>query len=224
MRRALQTAIITTAATMFPATTQLVEFPIVFTTPFSTEGMVQATDRAQLKRPDLVMHTMGKAEQQQLQYVQQMDELIEDLTKDPDDLAWNITQILDHRIWKQNGKRRVLVKIEWPNDSNTWECLEAVRLQQPETLVVYALSHNLGNHVDWTWTQQYAKHSEHKAKLTMALKVAVERGKKYKFGIEVPRSVTHALFLDRVNGNWLWQDAIENELCQIDDYKTFRKL
>jgi len=49
MRRALQTAIITTAATMFPATTQFVEFPVVFTTPFSTEGMVQATNRAQPK-------------------------------------------------------------------------------------------------------------------------------------------------------------------------------
>jgi len=132
------------------------------------------------------MHTMGKAGQQQLRYVQQMDELIEDLTKDPNNLKWNITWILDHRIWKRNGNTRVLVKIEWPNDGITWERLEAVRLQQPETLVAYALSHNLSNHNDWTWTQQYAKHSEHKAKLTMALKVAVEQGKKYKFGIEVP--------------------------------------
>jgi len=97
-------------------------------------------------------------------------------------------------------------------------------LQQPKILITYALQHNLGNHKDWVWTQEYAKHSEHKAKLTMALKVMVEWGGKYKFGIEVPRSITHALYLDCVNGNHLWQEAIERELWQINDYKTFRKL
>jgi len=98
-------------------------------------------------------------------------------------------------------------------------------LQQPKILVTYALHHSLGNHKDWEWTQEYAKHSEHKAKLTMALKVTVEHGQKYKFGIKVPQLVTHALYLDHVNdGNHLWQEAIESELWQINDYKTFWKL
>jgi len=58
----------------------------------------------------------------------------------------------------------------------------------------------------------------------MALKVVVEWGQKYKFGIEVPWSVTHALYLDHVNGNHLWQEAIKSKLWQINDYKTFWKL
>ena len=34
-------------------------------------------------------------------------------------------------------------------------------------------------------------------------------GPKYKFGVEVPRSVKHALLLDKMNGNHLWE-----EVCQ----------
>jgi len=154
-----------------------------------------------------------------------MDELVEGLIADPDDTAWNITQILGHRIYKQHGKRQLFVKIQWINDGHTWECSKAIWLQQPKILIAYALHHSLGNHKDWEWTQEYAKHSEHKAKLTpMALKVTVECGRKYKFGIKVPRSVTHTLYLDCVNGNHLWQEAIKSKLWQINDYKTFQIL
>jgi hypothetical protein len=47
---------------------------------------------------------------------------------------------------------------------------------------------------------------------------------KYKFGVQVPRSVTHAYYLDKINGNSEWRDAIATELKQISDYKTFRML
>jgi len=224
IRTALQTAIIATAATLFPPTTQFVNFPVVFETPLSCEGLVQSSLRAQINRPNLSIDAMNKGERQQLRYVQQMDELIEGLVADPDDAAWDITKVISHCVYKRHGKRQLLVKIQWTNDGHTWERNEAIRLQQPEVLVAYALHHSLGHHKDWQWTKEYAKQSEHKAKLVMALRVAVERGKKYKFGIEVPRSVAHALYLDRVNGNHLWQEAIENELRQINEYKTFRKL
>jgi len=44
----------------------------------------------------------------------------------------------------------------------------------------------------------------------------------YKFGIEVPHSLRHALFLDRKNRNHLWREAIKIELRQINHYKTFQ--
>jgi len=105
-----------------------------------------------------------------------------------------------------------------------WECSKAIHLQQPEILIAYTLRYNLANHKDWEWTQEYAKQSEHKAKLTMALKVVVEQGRKYKLGIKVPQSITHALYIDCLNGNHLWQEAIKSKLKQINDYKTFQKL
>jgi len=126
IQAALQTAIIATATTMFLATTQLINFPIVFETPLSCKGLVQLSFQMKLNRPDLCINAMDKGEWQQLRYVQQMDELIEGLMADPNNTAWNITQILSHRIYKQHGKRQLLVKIQWINDSNTWECSEAI--------------------------------------------------------------------------------------------------
>jgi hypothetical protein len=45
---------------------------------------------------------------------------------------------------------------------------------------------------------------------------------KYKFGVEVPRSIPHAFQLDQLNGDHLWKEAMGKELQQIGDYKTFR--
>ncbi len=59
--------------------------------------------------------------------------------------------------------------------------------------------------------------------MVCALAVA-SQGPKYKFGVEVPRSVPHAMYLDKVNGNTLWYDAIQKELNQLNEYKTFRTL
>jgi hypothetical protein len=47
---------------------------------------------------------------------------------------------------------------------------------------------------------------------------------KYKFGVEVPHSVKHAIQLDKENGDSMWQQAMETELRQINTYETFRDL
>ena len=49
-------------------------------------------------------------------------------------------------------------------------------------------------------------------------------GPKYKFGVEVPRSVKHALQLDRKNGNNLCKEASLKELAQLDEFQVFRAL
>jgi hypothetical protein len=46
-------------------------------------------------------------------------------------------------------------------------------------------------------------------------------GIKYKFGIQVPKGIKHAIDLDKKNGNQLWQEAIKTELKQLTDYQTF---
>ena len=49
-------------------------------------------------------------------------------------------------------------------------------------------------------------------------------GPKYKFGVEIPRLVKHALQLDRKNGNNLWKEALLKELAQLDEFQVFRAL
>jgi preprotein translocase subunit SecA len=49
-----------------------------------------------------------------------------------------------------------------------------------------------------------------------------ENTPKYKFGVQIPTSFAHALRLDKLNGNNLWQEAIHNEMDQLREYNTFR--
>ena len=46
----------------------------------------------------------------------------------------------------------------------------------------------------------------------------------YKFGVQVPMNVSHALYLDKLNNNNLWQEAMDKEIMSINDFKTFRVL
>ena len=55
-----------------------------------------------------------------------------------------------------------------------------------------------------------------------AFKTARAFGPKYMFGVEIPRSPSHALSLDKKNGNTLWQDAMDKELKAIMSFGTFR--
>jgi hypothetical protein len=45
---------------------------------------------------------------------------------------------------------------------------------------------------------------------------------KYKFGVQIPASISHALRLDKLNGNKLWEEAIQKEMDQLKEYETFR--
>ena len=44
------------------------------------------------------------------------------------------------------------------------------------------------------------------------VKSRIKKGRKTKFGIEVPDTVEDALRLDRENGNNFWREAIEKEM------------
>jgi hypothetical protein len=58
--------------------------------------------------------------------------------------------------------------------------------------------------------------------LRKAFAATVGDGPKYKFRELVPRSVAHALAIDKANGNTEWQDSMSTELRQIKEYRTFR--
>ena len=45
-----------------------------------------------------------------------------------------------------------------------------------------------------------------------------------KFGVEVPRSTTHALKRDERDGTNLWKEAMNTENKQLHQYETFKVL
>ena len=158
---------------------------------------------------------------EQLKYVQALDLAMDDEDDDPDTALWKGVKVSRHWIIKTGPKRKVLVKVHWRNDGPTWQSADAVCMQQPELLVNYAFIRGIAGHPDWKWTSQYLELSKKQVHIVRAFKAVTENSPKFKFGVEVPQSIQHALYLDKKNGNHLWQEAIETELQQINQYQTF---
>ena len=95
----------------------------------------------------------------------------------------------------------------------------------PVTCAQYAIDNKLLNVPGWKRFRKYAKNKKVFQRLvTKAKKHSARTAPVYQFGVEVPRSIKHAYELDEKSGTTFWQDAINKELQQLMDYKTFRDM
>jgi hypothetical protein len=61
--------------------------------------------------------------------------------------------------------------------------------------------------------------------MTHTYRTSVLGGKKYEFGVEIPKTPPAAKLLDETNGDTLWKESIENELYQvIHEFSSFKVL
>jgi hypothetical protein len=101
--------------------------------------------------------------------------------------------------------------------------MQALRTQEPFLILDYVVRHPiLLQSNDFQWAKDYATEHPKFAAMAQAFQARVDRTPKFKFGVEVPYSIAHALQLDKRAGNNLWQTAIDTETKQLNDYKTFR--
>jgi len=178
---------------------------------------------------------LSTEESLKLQELQTLDHLNGDI-----DSNWTIRRILKAetsttpRRIKTNGDnsgskmkwtkgKHVRVKAQFTDGDIKWVSMEAVRLQDPTALAIYALEHNLIQSPGWKWCKDYICHGVERNDRRRAMATKTVGSPKYKFGIEIPTSPTHAYKLDRVNGDTLWRDATDTEIKQINDYTTFRE-
>jgi hypothetical protein len=113
---------------------------------------------------------------------------------------------------------RLLVKLF--DGTRAWIPMEAAQGGQPVPVIDYARKHKLWKHPSWKWTKEFG--IEALDDLRQAFIAKFENTPKYKFGVQIPTSISHALRLDKLNGNNLWQEAIQKEMDQLKEYKTFR--
>ena len=156
-----------------------------------------------------------------LKYIQRLDALEEDYEQDYDHLMWSVLKVLHHSKRTTNPDDvHIKVKVLWRNGERTWERYNTIRIAELLLLIEYAVEKKLVRHPDWSWTAEYAKTNGQASELRNVFKAAREENK-FKFGVEVPTSVKHALEIDRTNANTCWRDAIDTELRQINQYETF---
>ena len=121
----------------------------------------------------------------------------------------------------QGDQKGWFLKILWQSGEITWEPLSSIKEDLPYEAVQCAADHDLLRE------KTFAKWSPYVLRKVNRWIRATRRRKKnnhYKFGVEIPRNVAHALELDRKNGNNLWRDTISAEIGTLMDMKVFKIL
>jgi hypothetical protein len=156
------------------------------------------------------------------------NQLLDYLSKDEEtDVVWKFQRITSHEgpltpnhPEFKGSKYNVL--IEWENGEITSEPLHVIAKDDPVTCAIYARDNGLLNTEGWKRFRAIAKREKKFTRMVNQAKLrSYNTAPKYKNGFEVPKTYDQAMKLDAKNGNLKWQEAVETELCQINEYKTF---
>ena len=122
--------------------------------------------------------------------------------------------------------KHLRVKTCWQNGEVSWVCANALREQHPWTLGNYAAQNDLQQPPCFTWKKTYLSQQKKMEELKRVHAMATKghQSSLYKFGAQVPMNVSHALYLDKINNNNMWQEAMDKEIISINEFKTFRVL
>ena len=82
----------------------------------------------------------------------------------------------------------------------------------PIELAEYAIANELDNELAFSW---WVKHALRRRDHFISKVTSKYWSTTHKFGIEMPKSVEHALELDKQNGNTFWYDAIQKEMKNV---------
>jgi len=102
--------------------------------------------------------------------------------------------------------------VRWRDGSTSWEPLSDLKESYPVQVAEYAVSQGLEKEPAFVyWVPHVLKKRD---RIIAAVNKRYHK-RTHKFGIEVPKTVKRALELDRENGNTLWQDAIAQEMKNV---------
>ena len=152
---------------------------------------------------------------------------------DDEGKLWTYEEIIGHRY----NKGRVELLVKWDTGEETWEPCKTMRKTDPLEVANYAHKNNLTGKKGWKWAKQQKGDmrrfirlalggTDYRYREILKTKAAIKSmpTAKYKFGIQVPKGVKHALQLDKVNGNKLWEEAIQKEVQGLLNFGTFEIL
>jgi len=102
--------------------------------------------------------------------------------------------------------------VEWRDGSTSWIPLKDVKQANPLELSEYTIANKINNELAFAWW--IPDIVKRKNRIVSKIKTKYWRTS-HKFGIEIPKSVEHALQIDRETGTDHWRRAIEKEMKNV---------
>ena len=100
----------------------------------------------------------------------------------------------------------------WKDGSSNWVPLKDAKNAHPVQVAEFAIANKISKEPAFAW---WVPHVIKKRNRIIAKVKARYWLKSHKFGFELPKSVEHALKIDKANGNNDWQHAIEEEMKNV---------
>jgi hypothetical protein len=162
-------------------------------------------------------------------YHSYLDKLNDMFSPDPDVAHWTPKTILSHHVQHlhDDEERKVYMKIQWPDENTPKQNipLDDLRMDDPWLCVRYAYQNDLIYKPGWEWIPKYIDSDKTLTTMIQTYRTSVITGKKYEFGVEIPKSAKSSKLVDDSNGNLLWKQSIDKELYQIiHEFNSFKPL
>ncbi len=110
----------------------------------------------------------------------------------------------------------------WEDGSETYEPLTVMGQDCPVACAQYAKENGLLDTPGWKRFRRLAKRDKVLTRMLNQAKLKSFRNSPtYKYGFKVPKTVQQAYEIDKENGNTLWQESIQLERDQLDEYDTW---
>ena len=103
--------------------------------------------------------------------------------------------------------------VKWKDGSTEWIPLKLLKELFPVAVAEYAITANIDSEPAFAFWVPYVLKKRNNIIASVKARVAKST---HKYGIEVPKSVAHALELDKQNGNTFWADALSLEMNTIN--------
>ena len=100
----------------------------------------------------------------------------------------------------------------WSDGNQSWIPLKFLKESNPVDVADFAVARGIADEPAFSWWVPYTLR---KRDIIISAVKARARRVTHKYGIELPRSVAHAMELDEKNGNKFWTNALAKEMYEI---------
>ena len=125
----------------------------------------------------------------------------------------------DMYVITQSGQRRLRMTtvgwkllIKFRDGSEQWIPLKVLKETNPVQVAEFAVARGIQDEPAFKYWVPFVLRKRDRIVAAVNSRV---RKTTHKYGIEMPRSIEHALQLDAINGNTFWRDAIDKEMSNV---------